>query len=158
MIRRGIPGIPLFAALSLLFAGCEGPPTVPWRALSSREQNAPADAAAATLWVSYQIEIVKIDSRAADLRAPARGVYYKVLATPGEHELTLRLNYKAPIHEVRSEVPATIHVRLEAGREYRLLDLAAGIRRDRKFTPWLQPGAPPQGDVTATKKSPYPIH
>ena len=134
---------------------------MPWRAEASGGptgevgvvEAAISPVAKTKVWVSYQIEIAAVDGRTTDYRAAAPCVYYQVELPIGEHDLALRLRYQTPVHEVRSDRVVPMTVRLEAGQEYRLLDLSAGTQGlRRKFTPWLQPGAPKAGKVGTGSK------
>jgi hypothetical protein len=131
--------------LALLAAlACAGPRAIPKRLADGYEhatQGVPEERRA-TVWVSYQIEVVAIDGAEVDYRAVESGLYYRVAFAPGEHLLRLRLNYHAPLGVVRSEAEIELPVELEPGAAYKLLDLNAGRVRERVFTPWLEPGAP----------------
>jgi len=131
-------------ALVALGEGCRTAPAIPKRAQGRYEHaldGVPLDQRS-ELWVSYQIEVAAIDGAATDYRAEQSGLYYCIALRAGEHRLGLRLEYAAPLQEVRSDSAVEIDVSLAAGESYRLIDLNAGRKRGRVFTPWLIGGAP----------------
>jgi len=95
----------------------------------------------AVLWVSYQIEVLTLDGRREGLRVVEDGVYYRLELDPGIHDLEVRLAYRSPTQEVRSE-PVVLEVEVEAETQYRLVDLGGGFGPDRRFVPRLVPGPP----------------
>jgi hypothetical protein len=106
------------------------------------------------VWVSYQIVVEAVDGVPTSYRAEDPGLYHCLALPAGEHRLTLRLDYRAPLEDVRSGERVELDVRLAPGAAYRLLDLNAGRRRGRVFTPWLLDGAPAEETIELERPAP----
>lgn len=89
----------------------------------------------------------QVDGTRTDYRPEQRCVYYCITLPPGPHILELRLDYESPTHHVRTDGSLQKSIELEPGQSYTLLDLTAGIRRGRTFSPWLLHGPPEDEDI-----------
>ncbi len=135
--------LPRLLAATLLF-GCQFQPSVPLEAGPERilvGDDEVEEVELATLWVSYQIRVVLVNGEPSDHAAEEAGVYYRLAMPPGRHVLGVKLDYRSPTQRVQSEV-VDLELTLEPGADARLLDLEAGARAERRFTPVVLAGAP----------------
>lgn len=96
---------------------------------------------AATLWISYQIELVAIGGRPWAPVDRTSALYWRLQLDPGQTEVTVRLDYRSPTLNLTSE-PVDLVLNLAPKGQYRLLDLGESQSVARRFDPRVIAGGP----------------
>jgi hypothetical protein len=105
----------------------------------------------ADVWISYQITVAEIDGVETRYRPDEPCLYYRLSLPAGEHVFGLLLDYDSMTHSIRSEGVVHETLRVEAGRDYRLIDLSAGTSGERALQPWLLEGAPEDEEIAVRR-------